>query len=195
VGNHTVYVQAYLQDYVTEIFSGFIPLCIEIISCEPGTLLPSYIPNFYYHYGQELQTTTFEEFVHQNATPTWGCQFDWEYYAAIIDPDPRFINNTRYDVRLDGFNYSDIILFEEERNRTFQYSELEKLHAKMTANLELFIRVCGYIQNATEPVCTEFTAYMDANFTEPLKNEVAANDRCNRAWKRPNPLPTDIISI
>jgi hypothetical protein len=195
VGNHTVYVQAYLQDYVAEIFSGFIPLCIEIISCEPGTLLPSYIPNFYYRYGQELQTTTFEGFVHQNATPTWGCQFDWEYYAAVIDPDPKFINNTRYDVRIDGYNYSNYVLFEEQANRTFTFSEIERMHKKMTVGLEMMIRVCGYIQNATAEVCTEFTVYMDPNLTVSLKDPVAQNDLCNRPWKKPNPLPTDIIVI
>ena len=63
----------------------------------------------------------------------------------MVDPDPKFINNTRYDVRIDGYNYSDYILFEENRNRTFTWSEIERMHSKMTTNLEMLIRVCGYI--------------------------------------------------
>jgi len=133
--------------------------------------------------------------VHQNATPTWGCQFDWEYYAAVIDPDPKFINNTRYDIRIDGYNYSDYVLFEENANRTFTFSEIERMHKKMTAALEMMIRVCGYIQNATEEVCTEFTVYMDPNLTVSLKDPIAQNDLCNRPWKKPSPLPTEIIVI
>ena len=111
--------------------------------------------------------------MHYNATATWGCSFDWVYYAAIINPDPIFSNNTYYDILLDNYNYSDIILFQEHYNRTFRFNELEKLHSKMTEKLELYIRVCGYLYNKTEEVCTEFRVYMDPNVTVSLKAVVA----------------------
>ena len=51
VGNHTIWFKAFLQDYHGHIFSVFIPMHFEIISCEPGTIEPSFIPDFYYQYG------------------------------------------------------------------------------------------------------------------------------------------------
>jgi len=168
---------------------------LEIISCVPGPIEPSFIPDFYYHYGQDLQNSTFEEFVHHNVTPTWGCTFDWLYYAAIINPDSMFSNDTHYDIRLDNRNYSDIISFQEDYNRTFRYNELERLHRKMTKERELYIRVCGSIVTATEEVCTEFRVYMDPNATISLKTEVAENDECNREWQPPFGFPLHAIVI
>lgn len=65
----------------------------------------------------------------------------------------------------------------------------------MTKSLELFVRVCGYLTNATESVCTEFRVYMDPNATYSLKSEVPENDRCNQKWKEPYGFPTKPIAI
>jgi hypothetical protein len=36
---------------------------------------------------------------------------------------------------------------------------------------------------------------MDPNTTQSLKEPVAANDLCQRPWKKPNPLPLEVITI